>query len=176
MSKVGYLMMAVFVGCFAAIAYVEQDSIDLRSFCNALLQSGKQILGEKGLQRRSDDQNIAQEGKEYKSSSTRVSNEIRSQNEKELKSKQNPTDNTCFELDSSALSTKTKEQHVEKEDGNGDCEEKKAKKEHGAHRGHMKQLGEHGSVIMEGDIEELNFVPNGKDFYEQFCEKESLWL
>lgn len=171
MSRAGYLMVAVLVGCLATIFYVEQDSIDLRSFCNALFQSGKHILGEKSLQRRSDDQNIGQGGNDCKSSSTRVSNEVRSQNEKELKSKQSPTDNTCFEQDSSAPSTKTKEQHVEKEDGHGDCEEKKAKKEHGTHWGHMKQLGQHGSVIMEGDIEELNFVPNGKDFYEQFLRK-----
>ncbi|XP_048580543.1 uncharacterized protein LOC5518642 isoform X3 [Nematostella vectensis] len=35
-------------------------------------------------------------------------------------------------------------------------------------RGHLKYLGEHGSPIIQGEIEELDFVPNGKDFYEHF--------
>lgn len=32
----------------------------------------------------------------------------------------------------------------------------------------MKKLGEYGFIIMYGEIEELNFVLNGKDFYEYF--------
>ena len=37
--------------------------------------------------------------------------------------------------------------------------------------GHMKKLGEHGSQIIEGEIEELDYVPSGKDFYEHFLRK-----
>jgi len=34
--------------------------------------------------------------------------------------------------------------------------------------GHLKCLGEHGSPIIHGQIEELDFVPNGRDFYKHF--------
>lgn len=34
--------------------------------------------------------------------------------------------------------------------------------------GYMKKLGEYGFFIVEGEIEELNFVLNGRDFYEYF--------
>ena len=37
--------------------------------------------------------------------------------------------------------------------------------------GHLKKLGEHGSEIIVGEIEELDYVPHGKDFYEHFLRK-----
>lgn len=38
-------------------------------------------------------------------------------------------------------------------------------------KGHLKYLGEHGSPIITGEIEEVDFVPNGKDFYTHFARK-----
>ena len=37
--------------------------------------------------------------------------------------------------------------------------------------GHLKRIGEHGSPIILGEVEDLNYVPNGKDFYTHFIRK-----
>ena len=39
--------------------------------------------------------------------------------------------------------------------------------------GHLQELGKHGSQIIEGEIEELDYVPNGKDFYTHFVRKRT---
>jgi hypothetical protein len=36
-------------------------------------------------------------------------------------------------------------------------------------KGHLKYLGEHGSPIILGDVEEIDYVPNGRDFYIHFA-------
>ena len=162
--------MAVFVGCLAAIFFIQQERIDLHSLWSAFLRRDIQIRGENSC-RRGDDQTFDSRN-DCESSSARSSLkavEEPSNSEKELKPKHNRIDNASSEQDSSA--TLTKEQHIKKQNGDGDYEEQKANNEDNPKWGHMKQLGKHGSVIMEGDIEELNFVPNGKDFYEHFLRK-----
>lgn len=37
--------------------------------------------------------------------------------------------------------------------------------------GHLKKLGEHGSHIITGEVEDIDYVPNGKDFYTHFLRK-----
>lgn len=38
--------------------------------------------------------------------------------------------------------------------------------------GHLKKLGEHGSNILIGEIEDIDYVPNGRDFYTYFLRKQ----
>ena len=162
--------MAVFVGCLAAIVFIQQERIDLHSLWSVFLQRDVQI-GDENSCRRGDGQTF-NSGNDCESSSARSSLKAvkePSNSEKELKPKHNRIDNACSEQDSSA--TLTKEQHIKKQNGDGDYEEQKANNEDSPKWGHMEQLGKHGSVIMEGEIEELNFVPNGKDFYEHFLRK-----
>ena len=37
--------------------------------------------------------------------------------------------------------------------------------------GHLKKLGDHGSQIITGKIEDIDYIPNGKDFYTHFMRK-----
>lgn len=162
--------MAVFVGCLAAIVFIQQERIDLHSLWSVFLRRDIQIRDENSC-RRGDDQTFNSRN-DCESSSARSSLkavEEPSNSEKELRPKHTRIDNASSEQDSSA--TLTKEQHIKKQNGDRDYEEQKANNEDNPKLGHMKQLGKHGSVIMEGEIEELNFVPNGKDFYEHFLRK-----
>lgn len=160
--------MAVFVGCFAAIVYIEQERIVSHSLWRDLLQRGSQIEREQSCGGRCDDQNAGEKGNEHCDSSqfARDSHgKPPSNNAKE--SKQN-IDNAC-EQDGAA--TLTKEQQIKRENGNGKEGTKANLNENNPNWGDMKKLGEHGSVVVQGEIEELNFVPNGKDFYEHFLRK-----
>ena len=40
-------------------------------------------------------------------------------------------------------------------------------------KGHLKYLGDHGSPIIVGEIEEIDFVLNGRDFYQHFAKKRT---
>ncbi|XP_022799196.1 uncharacterized protein LOC111337205 isoform X2 [Stylophora pistillata] len=37
--------------------------------------------------------------------------------------------------------------------------------------GHLKKLGDHGSQIVTGEVEDIDYIPNGKDFYRHFVRK-----
>ena len=175
MAKASYLMMAVFVGSLAAIVYIQQERIDFDSLWSVLLQRGAQTQNEKTdqLERTGPRQNIARSGSKCDSSLSDVpcDDDDSSNIAKELRSKHNNVESACFEQDGTA--TSTKEQQIKQKNGNKVCDGKKAneKENDEIFSGHMKKLGEHGSVIMEGEIEELSFVPNGKDFYEHFLRK-----
>lgn len=49
------------------------------------------------------------------------------------------------------------------------ADDKKDNGKTGIPKGHLKYLGEHGSPIITGQIEEVDFVPNGRDFYTHFA-------
>ena len=171
MTKASYLMMAVFVGSLAAIVYIQRERIDYNRLWSVLIQRGAET----------QDQNTAQlEQTECQSRDSQdtcrdssLSNSLScgdaSNNANEPRSsKDNNLDSACFEQEGTA--TSSKEQQIKEQNRNRACgEEKKAITEgNESLPGHMKKLGEHGSSIVEGEIEELNFVPNGRDFYEYF--------
>ena len=161
-------MMAVFVGSLAAIVYIQRERIDITSQWRNVLQSRTQVQGEGSkCQDGREDQNNGDWNGE--SNFAKVSHEDSSNNAEELKSKHTDLNNACFEQDDAA--TLTKEQQIKKKTRNEIREEKKSNSENNANWNHMKKLGEHGSVVIEGEIEELSFVPNGKDFYEHFLRK-----
>lgn len=169
MAKASYLMMAVFVGSLAAIVYIQQERIDLKSLWSVLRQRGTQVQDENTDQlEQTDRQNTDKDGKNCDSSLSNMPCEDSSNNAKELRSKH--AGSACFEQVGTA--TLTKEQQIRQQNGNEACEGKKANSEEDNEPlGHMKKLGEHSPFITEGEIEELNFVPNGRDFYEHFLRK-----
>ena len=170
MSKASYLMMVVFVGSLAAIVYIQQERLDLHSVWSVLLQRGTQIQSEKSCQEElGDDKNSGENNNGCKSRFVKVSHKESSNNAKEMKSNYDNIGNAFSKQDGSAA--RTKEQQMKKKNENEVFEEKKADNDNNSNWGHMKQLGEHGSIIMEGEIEELDFVPSGKDFYEHFLRK-----
>ncbi|XP_031562807.1 uncharacterized protein LOC116298460 isoform X2 [Actinia tenebrosa] len=63
---------------------------------------------------------------------------------------------------------KLRDKQTSKQDSKAD---KKDNEEPEIPKGHLKYLGEHGSPIITGEIEEVDFVPNGKDFYTHFARK-----
>ncbi|XP_078360551.1 uncharacterized protein LOC144644870 isoform X4 [Oculina patagonica] len=166
MAKASYLMMAVFVGSLAAIVYIQRERIDFDCLWSVLLQRGTEARGEM------EQTNRQNTGKHCNKGDPCLSNmpcDDEPNNANKLGSaKHNNADSACFEQDGTATSTK------EQQNGNrAQCEEKKSSnvENNDALPGHMKKLGEHSSLIMEGKIEEVNFVPNGKDFYEHFLRK-----
>lgn len=165
MSKESYLMMIVFVGCLAAVVYKQHEGIDVKSLWGRLLQGLVAIHGEIPCQEGSEDDYCV------KSNFEEVSKDEPSTNAQDMNSKHSDESKVFFEPDATA--TFTKEQPNTRQNGNIVSEEKKTSNNHENNTkwGHMKKLGEHGSVIIEGEIEELSFVPNGKDFYEHFLRK-----
>ena len=171
MGKTSYLMMAVFVGCLAAIVFIQKERIDLNCLWSVLLQKGDQARNEKTdhLQRTAPSENACKGQTDSSLPDVPCAIDDSSRNTKEVRSKQNNGESECFAQD--GATTSIKEQQME--NGNKHCKGKKANEEQNNEilTGHMKKLGEHGSIIMHGEIEELNFVPNGKDFYEHFLRK-----
>ncbi|XP_068743702.1 uncharacterized protein [Montipora capricornis] len=172
MSKASYLIMAIFFGCLAAVVFIERDRVDFHLFRSVLRQRETRNQAAKS----SYPENIAgsEEINDHRSKlKTNRHGESQSSND-EVKStskliRQSPKDgDRHVKQDNSA--TSTKEQHIRK---GASVEEKKGDDERTANRmhGHMKQLGKHGSIISEGKIEELYYVPNGKDFYQHFLRK-----
>lgn len=174
MTKVGYLMMAVFVGSLAAIVYIQRERIDYNHLWSVLIQRCTETQDqdtdqlEQTEHQSKDILNICRDSSQLSNSlcsdASNTANELRS-------SKDDNVDSACFEQETTA--TSSKEQQIKKQNENLACgEEKKAISEENKFLpGHMNKLGEHGSSIIEGDIEELNFVPNGRDFYEHFLRK-----
>lgn len=174
MTKVGYLMMAVFVGSLAAIVYIQRERIDYNHLWSVLIQRCTETQDqdtdqlEQTEHQSKDSLNICRDSSQLSNSlcgdASNTANELRS-------SKDDNVDSACFEQETTA--TSSKEQQIKEQNENLACgEEKKAISEENKFLpGHMNKLGEHGSSIIEGDIEELNFVPNGRDFYEHFLRK-----
>ena len=173
MGKTSYLMMAVFVGSLAAIMFIQKERIDFDCLWSVLLQKGAQARSEKTdqLQKTVLPENACKGEIKCDSSLSDVpcTADDSSRDAKEVRSKQNNGESECFARD--GATTSTKEQQTE--NGYKYCKGEKANEEQNNDilTGHMKKLGEHGAIIMEGEIEELNFVPNGKDFYEHFLRK-----
>ena len=165
MSKESYLMMIVFVGCLAAVVYKQHEGIDVKSLWGRLLQRLVAIHGEIPCPEGSEDDYCV------KSNFEEVSKDEPSTNAQDINSKHSDESKVFFEPDATA--TFTKEQPNTRQNGNIVSEEKKTSNNHENNTkwGQMKKLGEHGSEIIEGEIEELSFVPNGKDFYEHFLRK-----
>ena len=162
--------MAVFVGSLAAIVYIQRERIDFDSLWSVLLQRGTEAYNER---RQTDHQHT---GKHEKNGDSSLSNtpcdDAPNNGNKPRSAKHNNADSACFEQDGTA--TLTKEQQIKEQNGNrARCEEKKSSngEDNEPLPGHMKKLGEHSSLITEGEIEEVNFVPDGKDFYEHFLRK-----
>lgn len=171
MTKASYLMMVVFVGSLAAIVYIQRERIDYNRLWSVLIQRGTETQDQntgqlEQTERQSKDKNNCRDSRLSNSPCGDESNNVNG-----LRSaKHNNVDSACFEQEGTA--TSSKEQQIKEQNGNRACEAKKTiNEENESLPGHLKKLGEHGSSIMEGEIEELNFVPNGRDFYEYFLRK-----
>lgn len=168
MAKASYLMMAVFVGVLAAIVYIQRERIDFDSLWSVLVSQRGAEAREKMEQ--TDRQNTGNTNGESARLSNMPCDDAVTMNTEAAK--QNNEDSARSEQEYTA--TLTKEQQIKKQNRNrAQFEEKKARYEENNDPlpGHMKKLGEHSSFITEGEIEEIDFVPNGKDFYEHFLRK-----
>ena len=164
-------MFAVVVGSLAAIVYIQQHKKFPDGFWRQLFRSETEHR-EKNARKifmQTSNGNTAGKHRENNAENLQTSpcedpSEI---GVNELGSKPQ-TNRVCFEKGNAVPSSK--EQDPVEKKGNG-ADFQYGSKNNVAYSGNIKRLGEHGSQVIEGEIEELSYVPNGKDFYEHFLRK-----